>query len=82
MFSLPCPHCGLRPVAEFKYGGPVRPEPPSGADLPAWREYLYFQDNRDGVQEEWWFHTLGCGTWIRLWRDNSSNRFRPAGEGA
>ena len=72
-FNLPCPICGLRPVAEFKFGGEAGPESPPGPDLKGLRRDLYLQENLAGVQEEWWFHTLGCGRWLRVERDSATN---------
>ena len=31
MLTIVCPHCGARPVEEFRYGGEW-PEPPASAD--------------------------------------------------
>jgi len=72
-FLIPCPNCGLRDVYEFKFGGEVKAQPGSEADLKAWRHYLYFNENLSGVQEEWWYHTAGCGDWFKLKRDTATN---------
>lgn len=69
---LPCPHCGRRPVQEFRYGGEAparRPAPDGshdGADLAG---VLYESDNPRGAAHEWWQHTAGCRAWIVFARD-------------
>jgi heterotetrameric sarcosine oxidase delta subunit len=66
-FALTCPNCGLRPVAEFRWGGERRPE---SAPPPA---HLHERLNLDGPQEEWWFHRLGCRRWFLARRDTRDN---------
>ncbi len=47
MKLMPCPVNGLRPVAEFQYGGEVRqmPDPAACSDA-QWADYVF---NRNGV---------------------------------
>lgn len=52
-FVIPCPNCGPRDAAEFRYGGEI-------ADGPA---------NQPRVQAERWLHRFGCGRWLRVERD-------------
>lgn len=72
-FLLPCPHCGPRDVNEFVTTGEVlvRPkEPPSLREL---AYYLYMRRNVAGVQQEWWYHRLGCKVWFLAERDTRTN---------
>ena len=79
---LPCPHCGRRPVAEFRYGGedslgrPRGDEPLDGAasDGATLADRFYGFDNPKGVSPEWWQHVVGCRAWFRLTRDTATDR--------
>jgi sarcosine oxidase subunit delta len=37
--------------------------------MKTWCDYLFFHDNMPGLQEEWWYHTLGCGEWVKIRRN-------------
>lgn len=67
MLLLPCPNCGPRNAAEFRYGGEYKPRP-QNPESPAadaeWADYLYFRENKLGVKKEWWYHRAGCGCWF------------------
>jgi heterotetrameric sarcosine oxidase delta subunit len=71
-FVLTCPHCGVREVADFAFGGEVsvRPSEPSFREL---CEYNYLRRNVAGVQREWWYHRSGCRTWFQAERDTRTN---------
>lgn len=73
-FVLKCPHCGVREVSDFAYGGEVTtdelPEQPSLREL---AEINYFRANRSGPQLEWWFHRAGCRTWFQAERNTATN---------
>ena len=76
MMQLECPNCGPRNVSEFRFRGEYVERPRDGADRArrrAWTEYLYFRDNRAGVQKEWWYHRAGCGRWFLAERDTESH---------
>ncbi len=75
---LPCPHCGLRPVNEFRYGGEadaLRPQPGDEDSVLAGR--LYDAENPKGLAAEWWQHGVGCRSWFVLRRDTASDRVEP-----
>ncbi len=75
-FLLECPHCGLRDVYEFRYQGEVTRRPKGDNGRPTMREltdYVYFRDNVAGIQREWWYHRVGCGTWFVAERDTRTN---------
>ncbi len=77
MIQLPCPWCGPRNVAEFRYGGEVtrRPEPGTATEQ-EWRDYLYLRRNPCGWVRESWYHGAGCRRYFRLERDTVSNETR------
>jgi sarcosine oxidase, subunit delta len=72
-FSLQCPNCGSRPVAEFRFGGEYHPRPTGDVSDAEWAAHLYSRRNVDGPQEEWWFHRFGCREWFLARRDTRSN---------
>jgi heterotetrameric sarcosine oxidase delta subunit len=72
-FLLPCPECGPRDVYEFRWGGEQSQRPPAGASREAWMEYLYARSNVAGVQQEWWYHRMGCRRWFLAVRDTRTN---------
>jgi heterotetrameric sarcosine oxidase delta subunit len=75
MMQIPCPWCGPRNEAEFRYGGEahlVRPDPETASDLD-WGAYLHHRTNRKGLHRERWMHGAGCRRWFNLARDTVSN---------
>ncbi len=73
-FLISCPNCGLRNIYEFRFGGEVKSRPDENEVTAAeWADYVYLSRNVCGPQEEWWYHSKGCGCWFRLWRDTSTN---------
>ena len=70
---VPCPRCGARPYTEFTYGGELRDvsSPDPASDFAR----VYLPANDAGVQEERWFHLLGCRRWVTHRRDTGTNRF-------
>lgn len=79
-FLLTCPHCGVRPVQEFGFGGTVGATP-APAMLDALSEELYFSDNVAGEQDELWFHRFGCERWMVARRDTRTNVVSAVWEG-
>ncbi len=72
-FVLECPHCGVREVADFAFGGEVSSRPRETPTLRELCEYNYFRRNVAGVQREWWYHRSGCRTWFQAERDTRTN---------
>jgi heterotetrameric sarcosine oxidase delta subunit len=69
---LPCPWCGDRPFTEFTFGGELRPV--DAVDPEADFARVYLRANVAGVQDERWFHAMGCRRWLTLRRDTVTNR--------
>jgi heterotetrameric sarcosine oxidase delta subunit len=72
-FVLTCPHCGIREVADFAFGGEVSARPRSEPTYRELNRYNYFHRNVAGVQREWWYHRSGCRTWFQADRDTRTN---------
>jgi heterotetrameric sarcosine oxidase delta subunit len=90
-FVLECPHCGIREVADFAFGGEVSARPKQAPSFRELCEYNYFRRNVAGVQREWWYHRSGCRVWFQAERDTRTNevlrvglpgQLSPAGPGA
>lgn len=69
---IPCPNCGERPYTEFTFGGELRPVHALDPEADFARVYLH--ENIADVQDERWFHLLGCRRWLDLRRDTATNR--------
>jgi sarcosine oxidase delta subunit len=65
-FLLPCPNCGPRDVAEFRYGGQLLAAAAGRPGGPA--------SNLPGPQREQWYHRLGCRRWFAAERDVRTNQ--------
>lgn len=74
---IPCPWCGEREDAEFKYGGPAGvayPAEPEAIDDGAWARYIFHRLNPKGPLKERWYHSAGCRRWFTLTRDTVTHR--------
>jgi len=73
--TITCPICGKRNGYEFRFGGEERgPRPHEKALTPeTWCDYVHMRANIGGIQEEWWYHRDGCGTWFKIQRDTRTN---------
>ena len=57
MKIMPCPLNGPRNIQEFICAGPVEPHPdPNRCSDREWTEYVWMEENLDGVVREWWCH--------------------------
>ncbi len=77
MLLIPCPWCGPRDEAEFRYGGQAgiaHPEDPWALADTDWARYLFVRDNPEGPFAERWFHTFGCRRWCDVRRNTVDNR--------
>lgn len=75
MILIECPNCGKRNAQEFRYGGEYNPRPaePLAAQPDEWTDYIYMQDNKQGLQKEWWYHRAGCQLWFLAERHTRTN---------
>lgn len=78
MQVFPCPWCGPRDEAEFRYGGDAGKQRP-GRDCSdaEWAEYLHMRGNPRGAAVEMWVHSDGCGRWFALARDTRTHKVGP-----
>ena len=75
-FLIDCPNCGAREALEFSYGGETTRRAGPEASEHDLAEYLFFRENVNGWQTEWWQHRDGCGAWFLAERHTSTNEFR------
>jgi sarcosine oxidase, subunit delta len=70
------PHCGPRPVEEFRFGGEW-PEPPASITDEFERDLdrVWMFTNTKGPQVERWFHEAGCRRWLTATRNTAVDRF-------
>jgi sarcosine oxidase subunit delta len=75
MIHIDCPNCGPRNVQEFRYGGEYNPRPPEPMAVMAeeWTDYIFMQNNEQGLQKEWWYHRAGCQLWFLAERHTKTN---------
>jgi sarcosine oxidase subunit delta len=70
--KIPCPRCGPRDHSEFTFGGEVRPAE-EASDPHAEFQRVFHRTNAPGLQEERWFHLLGCRRWVSVRRNTVTN---------
>lgn len=68
---IDCPHCGPRSCQEFRYRGDATRERPDTTTASAAEvaDYLYLRDNPCGAHREYWFHAMGCRSWLIVARN-------------
>ena len=82
MLLITCPWCGPRAQIEFTCGGDasvVRPADPDAVSADEWLDHVYLRDNPRGPHDEWWQHTAGCRSWIKVRRDTWTHRMIGSG---
>ena len=75
-FLIRCPNCGLREAEEFAYGGESTTRPAPDGTAVQLARYVFFRENVDGWQSEWWYHRDGCQRWLVAERNTSTNEIR------
>ena len=69
MLRIPCPHCGPRDEAEFRYRGDATTRRPAAdADREAFASYVFTRSNPAGWHVEWWHHVHGCRRVLKVVR--------------
>ena len=77
MLRIPCPCCGVRDEAEFRYrGDATRARPAAGAGWRPSRAYVYERDNPLGWHVEWWLHVGGCRRLLKVERHTLTHEIR------
>ena len=73
MKIIRCPLNGPRPMAEFAYGGEVRPMPdPDACSDAEWTDYVFNRASVPAVKREWWCH-VASGYWFIVDRNTASD---------
>jgi sarcosine oxidase subunit delta len=75
-FLIGCPNCGPREALEFSYGGERTRRAGPGASDHELAGYLFFRENVNGWQTEWWLHRDGCRKWFLAERHTGTNEVR------
>ncbi len=70
---LNCPCCGPRNLLEFRYRGDAAPQRPASDAVEDFAAYVYMRDNPAGPIEEYWFHAMGCRSWLVAQRDTRTH---------
>lgn len=73
--TITCPICGKRNGYEFRFGAEEKGPRPDEAGLTpeAWCDYVHMNKSVAGIQQEWWFHRDGCGSWFTIYRNTTTN---------
>ena len=77
---IKCHWCGSRDSREFTYYGDatvVRPQEDEPLDKHV--EFVYMRDNPCGEHTEYWQHTGGCRSWVKVLRNTKTNEVVDAG---
>ena len=73
MKIMPCPLNGPRNIQEFVCAGPVEPHPdPNRCSDHEWTEFVWMEENLDGVVREWWCH-VATSYWFIAERNTVSD---------
>lgn len=81
MLRIPCPNCGERDEAEFRYRGDASVARPStDADIEAFSAYVYERDNARGWHLEWWLHVGGCRQLLKIVRHTVTHQIHSVGQ--
>ena len=73
MKIMPCPLNGPRNIQEFICAGPVEPHPdPNRCSDEEWTEFVWMEENLDGVVREWWCH-VATSYWFIAERNTVSD---------
>lgn len=75
-FLIPCPNCGAREALEFAYGGETTRRAAERASEREFTDYLFYRENANGWQTEWWLHRDGCRAWFLAERHTMTNEIR------
>ena len=74
MKLINCPLNGRRNAQEFVCAGEVKPEPSQTAAIEAWADFVFLENNLQGVVHEWWCH-VPSSYWFIVTRDTATEEF-------
>ena len=75
-FLIDCPTCGRREALEFSYGGETTSRGTGTSTEREFTDYLFYRQNVNGWQTEWWLHRDGCRMWFLAERHTFTNEVR------
>jgi sarcosine oxidase subunit delta len=75
-YLIQCPNCGQREALEFSNGGEITRRAGDTSSEREFTDYLYFRENVNGWQTEWWLHRDGCRVWFLAERHTFTNVIR------
>jgi sarcosine oxidase, subunit delta len=75
-FLIDCPNCGRREALEFSYGGETTRRATDSSTEREFTDYLFYRENVNGWQTEWWLHRDGCRAWFLAERHTFTNEIR------
>ena len=75
---ITCPYCGPRDVSEFTYQGDANRTRPDAAstDQAEWNAYVYDRVNTLGDHEEFWQHSGGCRSHLKVTRSTLTHQIK------
>ena len=71
MKIIDCPLNGPRNAQEFICGGEVRQEPSQDAAIDDWADFVFLENNLQGVVHEWWCH-VATSYWFIVTRNTAT----------
>jgi len=71
MNRIECRFCVTREHTEFTYGGDATKQRPAlnEESNQIWTDYVFTRDNPKGAHQEYWQHTQGCRSWVKVSRN-------------
>ncbi len=77
MLRIPCPWCGERDEAEFRFRGDATAlRPGTGGGVEDYHTYVYERANPLGWHSEWWLHVAGCRQLLKVERHTLTHQIR------
>jgi len=68
---IDCPLNGPRNAQEFVCGGEVRQEPSQDAAIDKWADFVFLENNLQGIVHEWWCH-VATSYWFIVTRNTAT----------
>ncbi len=73
-----CPCCGMRMASEFTYMGDATKIRPfdNEQDVSKWNSYIFERTNPKGWHQEFWHHSGGCRSVVKVNRNTETHEIR------